>query len=1357
MRAKEHTGAERHTGVPRPGNDQGGEDPGCTVARDAADERRDAWVTALRSTCDHTPHLAGMLDVDGTVLHANAPALALGAVDLDAVVGKPLWEGPWFAHSAEERERARDAVGRAAERAVEFPSTHLAPDGSLRTIDNTIWPVRDEAGRTFLMIAGRDVTDRRRARDELQATNDLLHAIIDATPVAIAGLDLDGIVRSVWNRAAERMLGWTAEEAIGRFLPSVQAEKEEEFEEFRRRIRAGMTLDGVEVVRRRKDGCPIDYSIYASPLHDRDGNISGNVAVMVDITQRKAAEEALRAKTEELERYFANAIDLLCIADTDGYFRRLNPEWEATLGYRVDELEGTPFLDYVHPDDRVATLDAMRRLGEGQEVLEFSNRYRASDGSYRWIEWRSFPAGNLIYAVARDVTERRTAEDLLRANYLRLQAMVRNAPVAIYAVDRDGVFTLSEGRALYAMGLIPGAIVGRSAFDVYRDQPEDYEHFVRALAGERFTALIHAGPHTLEAYHEPLFDAEGRYDGTIGVIVDITERLRVEEELERSRLFLDTILEHSPLSMWVSDETGTLIRMNQACRDLLGVTDEDLVGRYNVLEDNVVEQQGAIPLVRRVFDRGERVQFVLRYDSSRLRTLSLSRTKRLVLLVTISPILDPDGHVIHAIVQHEDITEQTRAQEALAGVNRRLRMLSDCNQALIRGTDEASLLQAVCSIIVEVGGYRMATVAFPGDDDRPLVPVAFAGPDEGRLDDRLMCRHEEGTGSEPLLAAYRTGAPVAVRGIADDGHPGSWRRGVSATGYASVCGLPLSAGGAIIGTLGVFSASVEAFDEEEIAHLTELAGDLAYGIVAIRNRAERERAEASLRETDERFRRLLLNSGDLIGVADRSGTVTYVAGSLERTLGLRPEDVLGSPAFGRIHPDDLERARAAFVECAASPGAACRVQYRCRNAVGDWVWLEAVGANLIDDPIVHGVVLNIRDVTAWRAAEDEHASLQDQLQQATKMEAVGRLAGGIAHDFNNLLTAIAGNVELAKMELAPPDPLRRYLDEVSKATDSAASLIRQLLAFSRRQIVEPRVLDLNEVIGRLRTMLIRLIGEDVDLRFVPGADLGPVRMDPGQLEQVLVNLTVNARDAMPDGGTLTVETQNVELDAEYCAHHPNVSPGAFVVLAVTDTGHGMSDDVKQRLFEPFFTTKPMGRGTGLGLATIFGAVKQAGGNIEVYSEAGRGTTFRIYLPRTDEPAEELNAPSPPPTLPTGTETILLVEDDASVRELAQLILRRLGYTVLLASNGGEAFMLAEKHEGRIDLLLTDVVMPGVNGRELAERLLLLHPEMRVLFSSGYTEDVVVHHGVVDARANFIGKPFTMQALATKVRTALARG
>jgi len=396
----------------------------------------------------------------------------------------------------------------------------------------------------------------------------------------------------------------------------------------------------------------------------------------------------------------------------------------------------------------------------------------------------------------------------------------------------------------------------------------------------------------------------------------------------------------------------------------------------------------------------------------------------------------------------------------------------------------------------------------------------------------------------------------------------------------------------------------------------------------------------------------------------------------------------------------------------------------------------------------------IFEITDRKRSEAEKEKIQAQLRQAMKMEAVGRLAGGIAHDFNNLLTAIIGNVSMAQAKLSPSDPVAGRLSEANKAADRAASLIQQLLAFSRKQIIEPKVLNLNDLIADLHAILVRLIREDIQIQTIPGKDLGAVKIDAVQFQQVLVNLVANARDAMPDGGKIVIETSNVELDDDYCACHPYVKPGSFIMMAVSDTGHGMSKDVKAHIFDPFFTTKAKGSGTGLGLATTYGAVKQAEGSIEVYSEVGMGTTFRIYLPRVEGEALKLVRDDKREALLGGAETVLLVEDEGAVREMCAKLLGELGYRVLHASNGKEAIAVSRDHMGPIDLLLTDVVMPEMNGGELATQLILHHPEMRVLFTSGYTEDVIVHHGVLDDGVSFLGKPYTLPVLARKIREVL---
>ncbi|NIO07226.1 MAG: response regulator, partial [Deltaproteobacteria bacterium] len=387
----------------------------------------------------------------------------------------------------------------------------------------------------------------------------------------------------------------------------------------------------------------------------------------------------------------------------------------------------------------------------------------------------------------------------------------------------------------------------------------------------------------------------------------------------------------------------------------------------------------------------------------------------------------------------------------------------------------------------------------------------------------------------------------------------------------------------------------------------------------------------------------------------------------------------------------------------------------------------------------------------------EHKRLEAELLWSQKMETVGRLAGGVAHDFNNLLSIIQGNAELALMEPYLGDRIKNDLQEILKASSRAAKLTQQLLVFSRRQLIEPRVINLNEVLQNADIMLRRLIGEDIELVTIPAEDLGQIKVDPGQLEQVIVNLAVNARDAMPEGGKLTLKTANVTFDEGYTRHHSGVNPGEYAMLSVSDTGVGMTEEVKAHLFEPFFTTKDMGKGTGLGLATCYSIVKQSGGNLWAYSEPGKGTTFKIYLPRVEEDGEALPKRDAKGYLPRGTETVLLVEDESSVRDVTTRTLREQGYTVLEAANGDEALEVASKHGvERIHLLLTDVVMPQMGGKALARRLKAQHPDMRVVFFSGYPGEAIAHHGVLDSGVVFLQKPFSPAVLARKVREVLDR-
>jgi len=495
------------------------------------------------------------------------------------------------------------------------------------------------------------------------------------------------------------------------------------------------------------------------------------------------------------------------------------------------------------------------------------------------------------------------------------------------------------------------------------------------------------------------------------------------------------------------------------------------------------------------------------------------------------------------------------------------------------------------------------------------------------------------------------------------------------------------------------------------------------------------------------------SSNDAVVSKRLDGTITSWNHAAEQLFGYSAAEAVGRPISLVIPVDRLTEEDSLLARIANGERIRHHETLR-RRKDGSLVAVSISLAPIFDaSGKVIGASKTARDLSALRDAERTLKSTEDQLRQAQKMEAVGRLAGGIAHDFNNLLSVILSYSDLILAELRPVDPLVADVEEVRKAAMRAAELTRQLLVFSRQQVITPKVLDLNEVVTSVDRMVARILGEDIELVSVPAAGLRHVLADRNNVEQVILNLVVNARDAMPTGGKLTIETGNAELDSEYAREHPGVRPGPYVMLAVSDTGVGMDRATQARVFEPFFTTKEVGRGTGLGLSTVFGIAQQSGGSVWVYSELGKGTTFKVYFPIVDA-ALDVTGPEIAPAALRGTETILLVEDQEQVRLVANAILKRHGYRVLVASHAEEAIRLRDSHAGPIQLLLTDVVMPQGSGVELAKRLLLGNPGLKVLYMSGYTDDSVVRHGVLESEMAFLQKPFTPESLTRKVREVL---
>jgi PAS domain S-box-containing protein len=810
----------------------------------------------------------------------------------------------------------------------------------------------------------------------------------------------------------------------------------------------------------------------------------------------------------------------------------------------------------------------------------------------------------------------------------------------------------------------------------------------------------------------------------------VLERRRQRDAESRYRSLFDGV----PVGLYRTTPAGDILDVNPALVGMLGFPDrESLLARsaaalYVDPEDRrrwqaALERDGVDDFEVRIH----------RHDGAVAWVRNRARVVR-----------DATGCVLYYEGSLEDVTARRRAEGERARLHAegdRRRRESELLAALARdigvSLDVDKILQGVVEAARELCQSDASSIALREPGSAAMTFRHWAGTPHPSWA-ALRIEPGKGIGGRALV----TGQPFRTDDYAADPRiTGDYLEAVRADGLIADLVVPIRWEDRVEGLLYVHNRSPRPFTDADELVLVRLADQAA---LAIRN----GQLFAAVRESEEMFRCLAEASFEGIAVHD-GGRILEVNRTHARLFGYTPAEMVGMSVYELTAPETRDRVQQHIQSGHEGPYEAVGIRRDGSTFLGE---VRAGAATYRGRPVR---VVAIRDITERRRADAERTRLEDELRQAQKMEAIGRLAGGIAHDFNNLLTVVTGRCQLLLDRLPPADPLRRNVDLIAKTADRAAALIRQLLAFSRKQVLQPRVLDLNVVVAGMTRMLRRLAGEAIDLVTVLGPGLGRVRADPGQVEQVILNLVVNARDAMPRGGQATLETADVTLDADFARHHVDVQPGPYVMLAVRDTGVGMDDATLARLFEPFFTTKDVGSGTGLGLATVYGIVKQSGGHVSVESMRGRGTTFRIYLPRVEESADPADSPpAAPDVLARAWETVLLVEDEDGLRDLARELLEAQGYTVLAAGYPGEALLIGERHVGPIHLLLTDVVMPRMSGRELADRLAAVRPEMKVLYMSGYTAETVRQLGVPTLDAALLAKPFAPGVLTREVRRVL---
>ena len=811
---------------------------------------------------------------------------------------------------------------------------------------------------------------------------------------------------------------------------------------------------------------------------------------------------------------------------------------------------------------------------------------------------------------------------------------------------------------------------------------------------------------------------DGKIVGCYGIYQDITERCAAERAQQEAEKKLSLLFENAVEGIFQTSVDGRLLSVNPALARMCGYSSpaEMVATVHDIGKDFYADPQTRLEFQRAMEEHGavQAFEYQLRKKNGAL----------IWILENARVIRDAAGKVTAYEGTMEDITERKRSElerqitfEIIHGVN----VTDNLDELLylIHQSLNKVLYAENCFVALYESASGMFHFPFFVDQFDEAPPPQQVG---------RSC----------TAYVYRTGRAMLIPQQVFDRLAADGEVELVGTPSPSWLGVPLRTPAATIGVLVVQHYENEfAYTERDLEFLASVGGQIALAI-------DRKRAEEKIRESEARLRVLVEQLPAVLWTVSKDLCFTSALGAGLTRLGLKPNQIVGVSLFDYFEtPDPAFLPIAAHRRAIAGEPTTFHVEWKGGSYTCHVEPLRTAEGEL------QGAICMALDITDRR-------QLEEQLRQAQKMEAVGRLAGGIAHDFNNLLMVIQGYADLMTERLAEGDPLRRNAEQIQTASQRATSLTRQLLAFSRKQMLAPKVLSIQSVVTEMEKILRRLIGEDVQLETSSVADLGLVKADRSQIEQVILNLAVNARDAMPEGGRLTIETANVDLDESFSHSSVMLSPGPYVMLAVTDNGCGMDVETQAHIFEPFFTTKEKGKGTGLGLATVYGIVKQSGGYVWVYSEPGRGTSFKVYLPRVwDEPTMPgRDRRIEGQRLPQGTETVLLVEDEKGVRELAREYLEMTGYTVIEAENGHTALELAALHSGPIHLLMTDVVMPGISGRELSERVKAIRPEIRVLFMSGYTDQAVVHHGILETDAVLLQKPFTVAALAAKLRDIL---
>ncbi len=1062
-----------------------------------------------------------------------------------------------------------------------------------------------------------------------------------------------------------------------------------------------------------RDGSSVKRCLQVSTAYLK---VNGDEKVLVsfqDVTDRKLAEIATRESHQRLLRVLDSINAIVYVIDMDSYDILFANEY---IRNKFGAVEGKKCWNAIHSDQNgPCPFCNNEKLvdPEGHPTgiyrWEFQNKktgkwYDCHDSAIKWVDGRIV---KLEFAI--DITDRKLAEEAFQNNYALLRIAGKTAKLGGWSVDiftnrvkwSDEVAAIHEMPAGYSPTVDDGI---RFYAPDWRDKISKVfkDCVTKGIAYDEEMEIITATGKRVwvRTNAEAIRDESGKIIKVHGSFQDISDRKQVEEELKNRGSLLNKIFDLLPIGLWFADKNGKILRGNPAGIKIWGSQPLVSMEQYGVFKarrlpsgQNIAPDDWALV---HTIKRGVTVKDEL------LEIDAFDGRKKTILNYT-APVLDNNGNIVGAIVMNNDITEQKQAEEALRASEEKYRRITENISDVVWVTDlnlkkiyMSPSVERLLGEPFEVVMNKSMEELFPPHSLNKIFSTL-----EEELEKEKDPKSDKSRSRMIELEQYRTGQT-------------RFWVSVNATFIRDANGKPIAIQG------------------------------------VTRDITERKRVEDHLRRSEEYNRSIIEVIPDIIMRISSKGEYLDIITSSEDKL-FRPKESLLGKKISDFFPKPTAETIMKAIHRALETKSLQIVEYELEVMAGKFLFEGRVVPLGQKETIVL-----IRDMTEQKRAVEEQARLHAQLTQAQKMESVGRLAGGVAHDYNNMLVVIMGYAELAMEKLTPDDPFYSYFEEILVSARRSSDITRQLLAFARKQTIDPKVLDLNETVESMLKMLRRLIGEDIDLVWFPDSHLWPVKIDPAQIDQILANLCVNARDAISGVGKITIKTLKVSLNQTGGTDNTEFYKGDYAQLTISDTGCGMDKETLDKIFEPFFTTKDFGKGTGLGLATVYGIVKQNNGFVNVCSEPGKGATFEIYFPRYTGECLELKDKKND-NIPTSRgETLLLVEDEPAIMKMSRMMLENLGYPVLAANSPGEAIALAETHCGKIDLLITDVIMPEMNGRDLAKKLHQLYPDIKTLFMSGYTSDVIAHHGVLDKGVYFIQKPFSKKEIAVKIRTVIEK-